>query len=198
MGQALGVMAQRGEYMAATGPELRAVGAACNPSQLRNIALCNCLQEVHRSVGGMVGRLPAAAAAALAAPLAGLQAAAVEAVAPTFRALVEGMEEQLMAMHGTPAYAGPPPPPAGQPGDDATAAAAAVTDTSPYMRDLARQLAHCRLEFLTKFNPSPASPVPSGARSWHAPAQHLLPACLLACLACLPAGLLGLPACLLS
>lgn len=40
------MMAQKAEYMAASGPDLRAVspGSACNPAQLRNISLCNCLQ----------------------------------------------------------------------------------------------------------------------------------------------------------
>lgn len=146
--------------MAASGPDLRAVGGACNSAQLRNITLCNCLQEVHRSVSGMLGRLPHEAAEALAAPLAELQAAAVEAVAPTFRALVEGAEELLLQMHSAPAYAAGHGSGAGAGG---AAPAEVVTDTSAFMRELARQLAHCRLEFLTKFNPSPASPVPSGA-----------------------------------
>lgn len=107
-------------------------------------------------MGGMLGRLPPAAAEALAAPLGELQAAAVEAVAPTFRAMVDAGEELLLQMHATPAYtAGADGAPAG--------GAAAVTDTSPCVRDLGRLLAHCRLEYLTKFNPSPASPVPSGA-----------------------------------
>ncbi|KAL4458763.1 hypothetical protein ABPG75_013628 [Micractinium tetrahymenae] len=163
VGKSLGMMAQKAEYMAASGPELRAVspGSACNAAQLRNISLCNCLQEVHRSVGGMLGRLPAAAAEALAPPLGELQAAAVEAVAPTFRAMVEAGEELLLQMHGTPAYAAGADVAGGTP----AGAGEAVTDTSPCVRDLARLLAHCRLEYLTKFNPSPASPVPSVARA---------------------------------
>lgn len=103
----------------------------------------------------MLGRLPPAAAEALAAPLGELQAAAVGAVAPTFRAVADAGEELLLQMHATPAYAAEGAP---------AGAGEAVTDTSPCVRDLARLLAHCRLEFLTKFNPSPASPVPSGAR----------------------------------
>lgn len=46
VGQALRVMSQKAEFTAASGPDLRAVGGACNAAQLRNIALCNCLQEV--------------------------------------------------------------------------------------------------------------------------------------------------------
>ena len=53
------LLAKKAEYMAATGPDVRAVltggdgggraqGAVANPAQLRNIALCSQLQEVHR------------------------------------------------------------------------------------------------------------------------------------------------------
>ena len=114
---------------------------------------CSTRPQVHRSVVGMAGRLPPAAADALAGPLTDLQAVALEAVAPTFRALVETAEELLLQMHAAPAYS----PAAGSSGGEE-----GVTDTSAFMRDLARHLAHCRLEYLTKFNPSPASPIPSG------------------------------------
>ena len=105
----------------------------------------------------MAGRLPPAAAEALAGPLADLQAAAVEAVAPTFRALVEAGEELLLQMHSGVAYSG-----SGGEGEGEGGGEPGVTDTSRFMRDLARHLAHCRLEHLSKFNPSPASPIPSG------------------------------------
>lgn len=186
VGTSLQVMASKAEYMAATGPDLRAVGGPCNSAQLRNISLCNCLQEVHRSVAGLLGRLPPAAAEALAGPLGELQAAAVEAVAPTFRALVEGAEETLLQMHtsaagytatdggggGSSAADGSTPAGAG-----AAAAGGGMMDTSAYMRELARQLTHCRLEFLTKFNPSPASPVPSGKPACLHLCQSVMPAC---------------------
>lgn len=182
VGKSLGVMAAKAEYMAATGPDLRAVGGPCNSAQLRNISLCNCLQEVHRSVAGLLGRLPPAAAEALAGPLGALQAAAVEAVAPTFRAMVEGAEETLLQMHSSAAgyttSGGSRADAAADSSASAAAAAAAaggVMDTSPYMRGLARQLTHCRLEFLSKFNPSPASPVPSGAPACRLPACARLP-----------------------
>lgn len=175
VGQALVMMAGKAEYMAGSGPDLRAVATPCNAAQLRNIALCNCLQEVHRSAAGMLGRLPPAAAEALAGPLAELQAAAVAAVAPIFRALVEGMEEALVHMHSTPAYAGG----TGSSAAGAGAAGAALVDTSPYMHDLARQLTHCRLEFLSKFNPSPVSPVPSGA--WEVAVMHCTARTIVSC-----------------
>lgn len=108
---------------------------------------------------GMAGRLPPAAADALAGPLTDLQAVALEAVAPTFRALVETAEELLLQMHTAPAYS---PAGGGSSGEEGGGGEPGVTDTSAFMRGLARHLAHCRLEYLTKFNPSPASPIPSG------------------------------------
>lgn len=53
VGKALQQMAQRAEYMAAAGPELRAVALApgasgASAAQQRNIALASQLQEVHR------------------------------------------------------------------------------------------------------------------------------------------------------
>jgi hypothetical protein len=52
--KAVRMLAERVEYMAAAGPELRqvplgpAAGGGATPGQLRNIALCSQLQEVHR------------------------------------------------------------------------------------------------------------------------------------------------------
>ena len=117
-------------------------------------------------MGGLLGRLPPDAAEALRGPLGSVHAAAVEAVAPTIRAMVDAAEETLLRVHATPAYTAAPTAD-GPIGAAAAAAGGGVVDTSPYMSDLSRLLTHCRLEFLTKFNPSPASPVPSGAWGCH-------------------------------
>lgn len=53
-------------------------GGGANAAQTRNIALCSSLQEVHRAVSALLPRLPPPAATALAAPLDGLQGAAVD------------------------------------------------------------------------------------------------------------------------
>lgn len=71
---------------------------AC-PRQVRNIALCSQLQEVHRSLAGLLPRLPASAALALAPAMEAVQGAAVEAVAPLFKSAMEGLEERVLAMH---------------------------------------------------------------------------------------------------
>jgi hypothetical protein len=53
-------------------------GGGANAAQVRNIALCSQLQEVHRSLVTLLPRLPAPAAAALATPLEALQATAID------------------------------------------------------------------------------------------------------------------------
>lgn len=54
---ALTLLARKAEVMAATGPDVRNVPerAAAHPAQLRNIALCSSLQDVHRWGGAGVG-----------------------------------------------------------------------------------------------------------------------------------------------
>lgn len=151
---ALRAAAERAELMAAGGPDLRAVGAACTPAQLRNISLANALHEAHRSVAALAGRLPAPAAAALAGALEDVQAAALEAVAPLFRAMVDACQDRILRLH------------AANLGAD-EGAEGSVVETSPYLRDLARQLARYRVEYLSKFSPAPGSSgaAPSVARA---------------------------------
>jgi len=50
------------------GQELRSTGGACTSAQLRNITLCNQLQEVSRSIASFLPRLPPQAAALLRSP----------------------------------------------------------------------------------------------------------------------------------
>ncbi|GLC41103.1 hypothetical protein PLESTM_001156100 [Pleodorina starrii] len=165
--KALNLLAERAEYSAASGPELRqlapqADGAAAggggggasagpNAAQLRNIALCSQLQETHRSLSTLLTRLPPTAAPALGGALAAVQATAVDAVAPIFRAVVEACEERLLRMHDWPGY---------RAGADA-AAAAEVTSTSPHVAEVAALLADFRGEFLSRFVPPPSPSVPS-------------------------------------
>ena len=48
-----------------TGPDVRQTGGACSAAQLRNATLTSQLHEVHRSLLGLLPRLPPSAAAAL-------------------------------------------------------------------------------------------------------------------------------------
>ncbi|CAL8469379.1 g8920 [Coccomyxa elongata] len=142
VGKALRVLAEKAEYMAATGPDVRQVGGACTSAQLRNITLCCQLNEVHRSLVSLLPRLPAHAAAAIKAPLEAVQSVAVEAVMPLFRAAVDAAEQAVLRMHSH---------------DFGAASAPSVAGASPYMADLTRHIALCRVEYLSKFSPPPSS-----------------------------------------
>lgn len=141
VGKALAMLAQRAEYMAAAGPELRALalspgGGGATPAQQRNIALASQLQEVHRSLTTLLPRLPAPVAGALEVPLAGLQGVALDAVAPLFRSLLEAMEAKLAGMHALHAAAW---------GRGAAAAeGGGMMDTSGYVADVAACLSFFR------------------------------------------------------
>ncbi|GFR42609.1 hypothetical protein Agub_g3540 [Astrephomene gubernaculifera] len=182
--KALNLLAERAEYSAASGPELRqltpnplealqqqqqqrgggasAMGVVPNVAQLRNIALCSHLQETHRSLSALLARLPATAAPALGGALAAVQATAVDAVGPIFKAVVEACEERLLRMHEWPGYSrnrsgGGELEEAGAPGGGE------VTSTSPHVSEVAALLADFRAEFLSRFVPPPSPAVPSCA-----------------------------------
>lgn len=142
VGSALQIAAERAEMMAAGGPELRTVGNTCTAAQARNIALCNALQELHRSMAALAPRLPGPAALALLGPVDAIQAAALDLVAPLFRAMVDAAQERILRVHGLNLGA-----------DEG--AEGAVVETSMYMQDLVRQLTQYRIEYLAKFNPPP-------------------------------------------
>jgi len=71
-GTALQLMAERAEYMAAGGPEARAVAGPATAATARNIALAGALAEVARSLRALLPRLPPTAASALECVLAAL------------------------------------------------------------------------------------------------------------------------------
>ncbi|GIL71669.1 hypothetical protein Vretimale_885 [Volvox reticuliferus] len=165
--KALNLLAERAEYSAASGPELRqlapsttaaadgsgaargGITAGPNVAQLRNIALCSQLQETYRSLSTLLTRLPPTAAPALGGALAAVQATAVDAVAPIFRAVVEACEERLLRMHEWPGYRA------------GAAEGPEVTSTSPHVAEVAALLADFRGEFLSRFVPPPTPSVSS-------------------------------------
>ncbi|GAB4821831.1 hypothetical protein N2152v2_008877 [Parachlorella kessleri] len=151
VGGALRLLAEKAGQMAATGPDLRSVSGTCTPAQLRSLSLCNCLQEVHRSLVALLPRMHLAATEELREPLDAVQATAVECVTPTFRAMVEAAQDALLGMH--------------RQGWGGEGAGADIAETSPYMRTLVRHITHCRVEFLSKLSPSPSSPTPSVGRA---------------------------------
>ncbi|GBF91082.1 hypothetical protein Rsub_03938 [Raphidocelis subcapitata] len=157
VGTALKLIAQRAEYAAATGPELRAVtlspsAGGATAAQLRNIALASQLQEIHRSLVTLLPRLPQQVAAALDSPLSALQAAALDAVAPIFRGLVEAVEARLVGMHAAHWSHW---------GGGELQAAAAMMDTSGYVAEVAAALGFFRSEYIARFSPTPTPSAPS-------------------------------------
>ncbi|CAK0784167.1 hypothetical protein CVIRNUC_007370 [Coccomyxa viridis] len=149
--KALQLLAEKAEYMAATGPDVRQMGGACTSAQLRNITLCSQLNEVHRSLMNLLPRLPAQATANLRAPLEAVQSMAVDAVMPIFRAAVDAAEQHILRMHAQ---------------DFGRAEAPAVAGASPYMADLVRHISHCRVDLLSKFSPSPSPGSAAAAASF--------------------------------
>ncbi|KAL6753805.1 component of oligomeric golgi complex 5 [Haematococcus lacustris] len=156
-GKALALLAERAEFMAASGPDVRALslGQPANPAQQRNIGLCSQLQEVLRSLTALLPRLPPSAAPALSNALDTLQAVAVELVAPLFRAVVEKVEDGLAKMHRV--DFGPEGLAAAQHGG----AEGDVTLTSPHITEVVALITHFRAEFLSRFVPVPSPAVPS-------------------------------------
>ncbi|KAL6762845.1 component of oligomeric golgi complex 5 [Haematococcus lacustris] len=156
-GKALALLAERAEYMAASGPDVRALslGQPATAAQQRNIGLCSQLQEVLRSLTALLPRLPPSAAPALSNALDTLQAVAVELVAPLFRAVVEKVEDGLAKMHRV--DFGPEGLAAAQHGG----AEGDVTLTSPHITEVVALITHFRAEFLSRFVPVPSPAVPS-------------------------------------
>ena len=152
VGTALHTVADRAEAMAAGGSEIRAIGGggACTAAQARNISLCNALQEVHRSVGALTPRLPPTAAAALLSPVDGVQAAALDLIAPLFRAMVDAAQERILKMYSL------------NLGAD-VGAEGVVVETSAYMKELVRLLTQIRIEYLSKFTPPPGLATQGGS-----------------------------------
>uniref|UniRef100_A0A061QRR0 Conserved oligomeric Golgi complex subunit 5 n=1 Tax=Tetraselmis sp. GSL018 TaxID=582737 RepID=A0A061QRR0_9CHLO len=142
VGEVLADLAERAAHMAAAGPELRQLGGPAGPSQQRNIALCNSLQEVHRAVTGLMPRLPHPVGDALRSPLDAVRGAAVECVAPIFRRAVEDAEKLILSIHQE---------------SFGQAEGNYETATSPFVSDLSKSLSSLRTEILSRFSPPPSA-----------------------------------------
>ena len=147
-GSALQTVAERAELMSSGTSDARVLQGACTPAQNRNISICNAMHEIHRSIGALCTRLPSPAVAALAGPLQALQGTAFDVISPLFRAMVEDCQDRILKVHGLNFNA-----------DEN--AETRIVDTSPFMRDLIRQLAFFRREYFARFNP----PIATGMAS---------------------------------
>ncbi len=79
------------------------MGGACSSAQLRNITLCSQLHEVHRSLLGLLPRLPAPAASTLKCAL---PQALIDPIAPRGSMLQYALSFWQSSMHGQPSVAG--------------------------------------------------------------------------------------------
>ncbi|GMH36010.1 hypothetical protein BSKO_03878 [Bryopsis sp. KO-2023] len=149
VGKAVLLLAERVDMMASAGSEVRTMGGGCTSAQSRNIALCSHLQEVHRSLVSAVPNLPLTAAEALVHPMEFLKGAAIETIAPIFKAVVETVEQAILEIHAT----------SNNWGEDSGESTQALP--SKYVSDLEAKLQIFRSEFLMKFTPVPNPTVPS-------------------------------------
>lgn len=92
-------------------------------------------QTAPRSLVTLLPRLPPTVSAALDAPLAALQAAALDAVSPIFRAMTDAMEARILGMHAAHAAAW---------GHGEQDAAAGMMDTSGYVAEVVASLGYFR------------------------------------------------------
>lgn len=144
IGWSITEICSRLEMMAASGPEVRAVGSGCNAAQARNINLCNAAYEIHRSLAPTAAKLPFSAVECLVGPLEELQKAQLDIIAPLFRAMVDMIQECILKIHLLNLGA-------------ENGAEGSIMETSPYINDLVRLLSMCRVEYLSKFVPAPAT-----------------------------------------
>eukprot|EP00892_Ulva_mutabilis_P001404 jgi/Ulvmu1/11264/UM073_0036.1 len=150
LSRALAQLCSRAAAAAAPAADLRDVSGVASPAQLRAIATCSQLHEVHRSFAAQLPKLPPAAAEVLCDALEHVQSHALEAVLPLFRAVADEAETLLLGVHDV---------------DWAAAAAegGAVARPSSYVLRLADVLRRFRADFLAHFVPQPSPSVASFA-----------------------------------
>ncbi|KAF7124661.1 hypothetical protein RHSIM_Rhsim12G0008000 [Rhododendron simsii] len=95
----LRLLAQRAEFQISTGPEARQITGPATPSQLKNFALCQHLQEVHTRISSMMTGLPTIASDVLSPSLNNIYTVACDSVTSLFQAMVERLESCILQIH---------------------------------------------------------------------------------------------------
>ncbi|KAG0451252.1 hypothetical protein HPP92_026327 [Vanilla planifolia] len=144
IGKVLLLVAEKAEYQISAGPESRQVTAPANPSQLKNFALCQHLQEIHTRVSATASNLPSLAADVLSPSLGVIYGVACDSVTSLFQSMLDRLESCVLLMHDQ--NLGPD-------GMDSSTDG----DASPYMEELQKCTVHFRNEFLSKLLPSSSS-----------------------------------------
>ncbi|KAG5520397.1 hypothetical protein RHGRI_033094 [Rhododendron griersonianum] len=138
----LRLLAQRAEFQISTGPEARQITGPATPSQLKNFALCQHLQEVHTRISSMMTGLPTIASDVLSPSLNNIYTVACDSVTSLFQAMVERLESCILQIH------------LHNFGAHGMDAAMDNNNASPYMEELQKCILHFRSEFLSRLLPS--------------------------------------------
>ncbi|KAM0937097.1 putative oligomeric Golgi complex subunit 5 protein [Dioscorea sansibarensis] len=144
IGKVLILLAERAECQISTGPEARQVTGPATPSQLKNFALCQHLQEIHARISSAIISLPPVAAEILSPSLGVIYGVACDSVTSLFQAMLDRLEACILQIHDQDF---------GAHGMDS----AVDNNASAYMEEFQKCTVHFRTEFLSKLLPSSAS-----------------------------------------
>lgn len=144
IGKVLQLLAEKAEYQISTGPEARQVTGPATPSQVKNIALCLHLQEVHMRITAMVSGLPTVAMEVLSPSLGSIYGVAFDSVTPLFQAMLDRLESCILQIHDQ-----------NFGGEDMNAGM--DEHGSRYMEEVQKSIIHFRSEFLSKLLPPSSS-----------------------------------------
>lgn len=120
-----------------TGPEARQVTGPVTPAQLKNLTLCQYLQEIHTRISTTVSALLTEHQEILSAPLGSIYGVACDSMTTLFQAMLDRLEACILKIHEQDF---------GVQGMDA----AMDNNASNYMDDLQKSTIHFRTEFLSK------------------------------------------------
>ncbi|KAL8137041.1 hypothetical protein V2J09_003042 [Rumex salicifolius] len=149
IGKVLLLLADRAEYQIFTGPEARQISAAATPSQLKNFALCQHLQDIHTRISALLTGLPPEASELLSVPLESIYKVAYDSVASLFHYMLERLESCILRIHD-------------QNFGTVDMDSAMDNNASSYMEELQKCILHFRTEFLGRLLPSFANAAASG------------------------------------
>lgn len=138
IGKVLHLLAQKVEYQISTGPEARQVTGPATPAQIKNLTLCQHLQEVHTRISSTISGLPIVAAKVLSPSLGYIYGVARDSLTSLFHAMRDRLESCILQIHEQ------------NFGVQGVDAAMDNNNASSYMDELQKSLIHFRTEFLSR------------------------------------------------
>lgn len=128
-----------------TGPESRQVTGPANPSQLKNFALCQHLQEIHTRISTITSSFSSVAADVLSNSVGVIYRIACDSVTSLFQSMLDRLDSFILQIHDQ------------NFGPHGTDNSSIDGSASSYMDDLQKSIIHFRSEFLSKLLPSSPS-----------------------------------------